>query len=177
MENMENPEPKSKSQIKRDHKAIQSFVRTLVEAPNSQLKKLPLSDYIIDEIRQTRLMQKGAHKRQIGFISKQMLDEPYEEAQQLFNQLQKPTAQANKQFHQLEKWRDGLIEQDEAVMTLLVDEYQADRQHIRRLVRNINSESEKRQPPRSFRLLFQYIKQLQQDQLISEEPMPDIENQ
>ena len=78
-------------------------MRQLINTPDGQLKKLPLSDYIREEIAQARTMSKSALKRQVGFISKRMADEPVEQAIQQLGSLQQPAAQANAHFHQLER--------------------------------------------------------------------------
>ncbi|MGB5707226.1 MAG: ribosome biogenesis factor YjgA [Arenicellales bacterium] len=165
---MDHQEPKSKSAIKREFKSLQEFVRTLVEIPDSQLKKLPLSNFITDEIVRARSMSKGALKRQIGYISKNMADEATDEARELLAALKQPQAKANAHFHQLEKWRDQLIGGDDAIVDTLVSQYQADRQKLRQLVRNSEQEAERQLAPRAARQLFQYLRKITSDQEVSE---------
>ncbi len=153
-------ETKSKSQVKRELKVVQEFVRTLVGIADSQLKKLPLSDSILDEIVSARTMRKTALKRQISYISKRMSDEPVEEVINLLDSLQKPDALANAHFHQLESWREKLLLDDRETITLLVENYQADRQYLRQLIRNARRESEQNTAPKSSRALFQYLRKL-----------------
>jgi ribosome-associated protein len=161
---LDHQEPKSKSAIKREFKSLQEFVRTLVEIPDSQLKKLPLSNFITGEIIRARSMSKGALKRQIGYISKNMADEATDEARELLAALKQPQAKANAHFHQLEKWRDQLIGGDDAIVDTLVSQYQADRQKLRQLVRNSEQEAERQLAPRAARQLFQYLRKITSEQ-------------
>ncbi len=160
---MDDAEVKSKSQIKRELKALQDFVRRLVEISHNQLKQLPLSEPIIEEIVGARLMTKTALKRQIGYISKRITEEPVEQARELLDRLQKPDAQANARFHQLEHWREQLILDNPETVQHLVDHYQADRQYLRQLVRNAKREQQREAAPKSARILFQYLRKLTSD--------------
>ncbi|MEJ2177995.1 MAG: ribosome biogenesis factor YjgA [Gammaproteobacteria bacterium] len=155
---MQQQEPKSKSAVKREHKAVQDFVRALIDTSDNQLKKLPLSESVIAEIVRARSMSKSALKRQIGFIAKNMADEPVDDARAALASLKQPLALANAHFHKLESWRDRLIAGDQDVLETLVHQYHADRQKVRQLVRSAQREAERDQPPRSFRQLFQYLR-------------------
>ena len=157
---MEQQEPKSKSAVKREFKSLQEFVRTLIELPDSQLQKLGLSSFVTDEIARARTMSKSALKRQIGFITKNMIDEPVDQARATLAAMKQPLARANAHFHQLESWRDQLIDGNEEVIEILVHRYQADRQKIRQLVRNAVREADREQAPKSSRLLFRYLRTL-----------------
>ena len=53
-----------------------------------------------------------------------------------------------------------LIEKDEAVTRFFNEYPNADVQHIRALVRNARKEHEQAKPPKSFRELFQVIKEV-----------------
>ena len=64
-------------------------------------------------------------------------------------------------FHKIEKWRDELIAGKNGVLDDVVREFpEADRQHIRQLVRNALKENEKEKTPRSSRALFKYLKEV-----------------
>lgn len=161
---MEQQEPKSKSAVKREFKSLQEFVRTLIELPDSQLQKLGLSSFVTDEIIRARAMAKGALKRQIGYITKNMVDEPVDQARTILAAMKQPLAHANAHFHQLERWRDQLLDSDEDVIETLVHRYQADRQKIRQLVRGAAREAEREQAPKSSRLLFRYLRTITADE-------------
>ncbi|MBX2869133.1 MAG: DUF615 domain-containing protein [Acidiferrobacterales bacterium] len=154
----------SKSERKRRHKALQDFVSDLTEAPENQLARIGFDEAILEEIRTARKMTKSARNRQIGFISKKMDREldyiTIESARQTFEAFKHPSAAANAHFHQLENWRESLINGDRSLLERLVNEFNADRQQLRRLIREANKQMEFDQTPTASRQLFQYLRKL-----------------
>ena len=64
-------------------------------------------------------------------------------------------------LHKLEDLRIRLVEGGNEVIEEVVALYpMADRQQLRTLIRNAKKEKEANKPPKSFRLLFQYLKDL-----------------
>ena len=64
-------------------------------------------------------------------------------------------------FHKLEQIRDRLIDNgDDAVAEVLNLWPDADRQQLRSLIRNAKKEKEGNKPPKSARLIFQYLREL-----------------
>lgn len=157
---MPNSDKPSKSALKRAHKAIQDFVQELLDTPDSILNQLPLSGYIVEEIQQARDMKMGARKRQVGFISKCMADEPIDIARVKLEQLRRPTARANDIFHRIEAMRDALIEGDDTVLESLVRDHGGDRRQLRSLASEARREAEREATPKSARKLFRIIRSL-----------------
>lgn len=150
----------SKTAIKKAFKQQQQLVRTLVTTSDSYLAQLGLSESTVEEIKRARGMTRGAFKRQVGFISKLMAEEDVTAASSRLEALQQPDAEANAVFHQLEQWRQQLLDNDDALQNRLVTEYHADRQQLRTLVRNAQREADRQSAPKSSRLLFRYLRQL-----------------
>jgi len=72
-----------------------------------------------------------------------------------------PSKQQTAELHQLEQWRDRLIDGDEKLLTELIDQFPViDRQQIRQLVRNAGTEQKRNKPPKSARLLFKYLSEI-----------------
>ncbi len=167
MENNQQEAP-SKSERKRLHKALQDFVSALIEAPENQLTRLGLPEDVLEEIRSARKMTKSARNRQIGYISKKIDREIQQEtiniARQTFDAFKHPSAAANAHFHQIEKWRDSLTSGDTALLEWLVSEHNADRQLLRRGIRDANKQREANKPPVASRQLFQYLRKLSESQ-------------
>lgn len=68
-------------------------------------------------------------------------------------------------FHKLETLRDRLVEEgDDAIPTVLELYPDADRQQLRSLVRNAQKEQATNKPPKSFRQIFQYLRELAEKQ-------------
>ena len=64
--------------------------------------------------------------------------------------------------HAIERWRTRLIGDEQALGELLGQYPRADTQRLRALVRNIKREAAAKKPPRSFRELFQELREIVQ---------------
>ncbi|TNF97642.1 MAG: DUF615 domain-containing protein [Gammaproteobacteria bacterium] len=165
MTDAERPEQKSKSQIKREYLALQHLGANLIELSLSSLESIPISDVLREAIKEAKKLKRGALKRQVQYIGGLMRDEDTEAIQQALNDLAMPHRKQVQAFHQVEKWRDALIAGDDELMTDLANRFEnADRQHIRQLVRNAVKEKKLDKTPKSARLLFQYLSELQAEE-------------
>ncbi|MDT8371924.1 MAG: ribosome biogenesis factor YjgA [Gammaproteobacteria bacterium] len=155
----------SKSQIKRELLAIKELGRELVELPNRDLAKLNLDQDLLDHIIKAKGLSHGALKRQIGFIGGLLAHEDTEHIQANLTKLRQAHNGEVKQFHQIEQWRDQLLAGDDAVMPVLLNQFDGfDIQHVRQLVRNATKEANQNKPPKSARVLFKYLQQCQSEQ-------------
>ena len=67
----------------------------------------------------------------------------------------------NAAFHALEKAREDVINHgDDGIQRLMEEHPQLDRQKLRQFHRQIRKEREKNGPPKAFRELFQYLKEM-----------------
>jgi len=152
----------NKTALKREMKVLHDLGRQLVELAQTKLETIPLSERMYDAVASGKKMKKSALQRQLRFISSIMVEEDIEAIQLQLKLLAKPIQQANDEFHQLEQWRDQLIAGDNELSNTLVNELQADRQHLRQLIRNATKEAQQNKPPKSSRLLFKYLKELKE---------------
>jgi len=155
---------KSKSQVKRELDALKVLGKALIELSAKDLEKLNLSEDLLYALTKAQDMNKGALKRQIGFIGGVLSREDHAEIQRSVDLLKLPHQGQVKQFHQLEQWRDRLLEGDNTVYGELIAEFDGfDVQHVRQLVRNADREAKQNKPPKAARQLFQYLQSQQQD--------------
>jgi ribosome-associated protein len=63
-------------------------------------------------------------------------------------------------LHQVENWRDRLLAEPNALTELLAAYPQSDAQRLRALIRNALKEKELSKPPKSFRELFQVLREI-----------------
>jgi ribosome-associated protein len=63
-------------------------------------------------------------------------------------------------MHQLERWRDKLLESDAALTEFLAAYPHADVQRLRTLIRNAQKEVEAQKPPKNFREIFQALREI-----------------
>lgn len=155
----------NKTALKREMKVMHDLGRELIELPNSKFTTIPLSERMYDAIFSGKKMKKAALQRHLRFISSIMPEEDVEAIQLQLKLIAKPIQKANDEFHQVEKWRDQLIEGEVEIINTLVNEIQADRQKLRQLVRNASKEAKLNKPPKASRLLFKYLKELYSETL------------
>ena len=152
----------NKTALKRDMKVLHDLGRELVELAQTKFETIPLSERMYDAITSGKKMKKSALQRQLRFISSIMHEEDIEAIQLQLRLLAKPIEKANDEFHQVEEWRDQLIAGDNDLVNTLVDKIQAERQQLRQLIRNASKEAQQNKPPKASRLLFKYLKELQE---------------
>ena len=154
--------PPSKSQLKRNAHTLQQLGVDLLDIPESEWLTLKLPEALIMALKEAkRLHSRGARKRQLQYIGKLMRDVDPEPIQHYFEQLRQKARQQAHIHHELENWRNRLIEEgDPAVEVFLVQHPQADRQHLRQLIRQAKKEHAHNKPPKSSRALFRYIREL-----------------
>lgn len=149
----------SKSQLKREAHALQELGEELIRLPEKQLAELDLPERLKDAVELARrISSHGAQKRQRQYIGRLMgeLDSaPIRAALERFKGVDQA---AKARFKESERWRDRLMgEGDTALTEFLVRFPAADRQHLRRLLREASLESVSGKPPRHARELFRYI--------------------
>ncbi len=160
MEEKEQPDEYiSKSQRKRASHAAQQLGQKLVELPTSQLNKIDLPDRLREAICHAKTIKShSAHKRQMQYIGRLMRDIDVQPIEQYMQSRQWEPRKETEKHHLAEQWRDGLINNfDVFFHTVQASQPTIDRQHIRQLVRNSTKEQKENKPPKSKRILYQYL--------------------
>lgn len=155
-------EEKSKTQVKRELHALVDLGERLTTLKPDLLNRLPLTDglrrALADAPKHTANI---ARKRHILFIGRLMRDQDIDAILSLIDQLDASTRQYNERFHGLERWRDRLLGGDDAVLESFFGDYpEADRQHLRQLIRQAQHEAAQSKPPAASRKIFKYIREL-----------------
>ncbi|WP_018150051.1 ribosome biogenesis factor YjgA [Leeia oryzae] len=169
----------SKSQKKREMHALQTMGDALVALGKDQLKKLQLPERLFDAIMEAkRLTAHGAIRRQSQYIGKLMRHVDAAPIQAYLDQLTQSSSAQTAWLHRIERWRDKLVSDSNAI-TLFADEFpEADIQQVRQLVRNALKERELNKPPKAYRELFQLLKALQPPPIpVSEPTDEDLEDE
>jgi ribosome-associated protein len=160
---MQDPQtPVSKSQRKRDAKALQELGEALVDLSAEQLQRIELPASVREAVTLAQgIRQHGGRKRQIQYIGKLLRSLDAEPIRAALETLEGRSREAAARHHRLERWRDRLLEEgDGAVAELMEVMPSADSQHLRQLVRNARREAAAGQPPRAARSLFRYLRDL-----------------
>ena len=152
----------SKSQLKRDAKGLVEMGERLLTIPEDQLSHIGLPD-VVTAVLDTKKIKKGnARKRMLQYLGKLLRNADLTNVELLIDRFDASSVEHVTHFHQLEDWRERLIEEDKMVTGEITAVYpDLDRQHLRALARNaINERRQDKQPPVHFRKLFQYLKSL-----------------
>jgi ribosome-associated protein len=152
----------SKSQRKRDMHNLQDLGQQLVDLPKDQFDKISLEESLRDAIVDARhIRQHGAKKRQLQYIGKIMRNIDAGPIKEQLDTIQGHSIQATQMLHNIERWRDRLLEQgDQALEELVIKFPQTDRQYMRQILRNAQKEKLTNKPPKSARILFSYLREL-----------------
>ena len=159
-------EEKSKTQVKRELHALQELGERLTTLKPDVLDRLPLTDALRKALADApKHTANIARKRHLQFIGKLMREQDIDAILALLDQVDASTRQYNERFHNLERWRDRLIEgNDEVLEKFIVDYPDADRQHLRGLIRHAQHEAAHNKAPASSRKIFKYIRELDEAQ-------------
>ena len=149
----------SKSEIKRDAEALKKLGVELVQLSKNELSKIPLDEDMIYAIELAQKIKKEGYRRQIQYIGKLLRNRDIDPISQALDKLKNRHNQQNAILHKLEKLRDDLIDTGDAE-PIIAWNPQADRQQLRQLARTAKKERDTNKPPKSARLIFQYLKYL-----------------
>ncbi|HGK4881254.1 TPA: ribosome biogenesis factor YjgA [Yersinia enterocolitica] len=155
----------SKSEIKRDAEALKDLGTELVELGKNALEKIPLDEDLLAVVELAQKIKKEGRRRQIQLIGKMLRARDVEPIQTALDKLKNRHNQQVSLFHKLETLRDRLVEEGDDVIPTVLELYpEADRQQLRSLVRNAQKEKAANKPPKSYRQIFQYLRELAEKQ-------------
>lgn len=156
-------EPKSKSQIKREFQEFQALGKQLMDLPNKQLAVVPLTEDMREAILLGKSLKREPMNRQLRFIGKRMPNEDIESIRLTLDKLQQPHRDKVKVLHEMEQWRDQLLQGDQTLLEKLSNKFENfEHQHVRQLIRNAKKEQQLNKPPKSARSLFKYLMSLKE---------------
>ncbi|NIF22583.1 MULTISPECIES: ribosome biogenesis factor YjgA [Pantoea] len=151
----------SKSEIKRDAEELKRLGAELVELGKNALDKIPLDEELRNAIELAQRIKKEGRRRQLQLIGKMLRSRDEDPIRQALDKLKNRHNQQVALFHKLEALRDRLIEKGDDALAEVMGLYpDADRQQLRSLVRNAQKEKAANKPPKSSRLIFQYLREL-----------------
>ncbi|WP_348696266.1 ribosome biogenesis factor YjgA [Duganella fentianensis] len=157
----------SKSELKRQVNALQELGEALVNEPRDRVKRVPMPEDVRDAILECQtITNHEGRRRQMQFVGKKMrtLDEEEVAAIQRAIDSWKGASKADTAaMHALERRRDKLLADDNALTTLLAENPELDVQHLRTLIRNARKEQAENKPPKAYREIFQILKQIEAD--------------
>jgi ribosome-associated protein len=153
----------SKTQRKREMQALQGLGEELVALGTDKLAELDLPTRLLDAVLDAKRISKfGALRRQMQYLGRLMRDADADAIRSQLDVWKGTSVAETARVHAIERWRTRLIG-DELALGELLDQYpRADAQRLRALIRNIKREAAAKKPPRSFRELFQELREVVQ---------------
>ena len=150
----------SRTRRKLDDLALQELGEALVAVPAAKLAELDLPERLSDAIVHARSISKfGALRRQMQYIGRLMREEG--DAGTIRARLDAwngVSVEETARLHLIERWRLKLLDDDKGLDALIAEYPRADIQRLRTLIRNTKREKEAEKPPKSFRELFQALR-------------------
>jgi len=159
--NLEADLPPSKTQLKAEADAQQAIGVRLCELPKDKLLKLNLPEDLLTAIQESKkITANGAirrHRQYLGRLMREIDTAPIIE--QFARWDGKHTAE-NAYFHGLERWRDRLINDANALSEFIALHPNTDSQQLRTLIRNAQKELAAGKPPKSSREIFKLLRDI-----------------
>ena len=155
-------EPVSKSEKKRDADVLQKTGVKFIELSLAKLDTLPLTDTLRKAIIDAKSIKShGAKRRQAQLIGKLMRAADYEEILAAYEHMLEEESAVTANFHEVELWRDKLMQEGKEALTEFIDAYQPeDVQHLRQLIKKAIDDHLKEKNSGAAKALFRYLRSL-----------------
>lgn len=154
----------SKSQRKRDMTGLQKLGEQLVAEPTDRVKRVPMPEDVRNAILECQqIKDHEGRRRQLQFVGKKMrglTDDEVAAIQKTIDGWKGLSKADTAMMHALERQRDKLLANDDALTELLRQHPELNAQQLRTLIRNARKEQAENKPPKAYREIFQIMKQL-----------------
>jgi len=153
--------PTSKTKLKAEADAQQALGVKLSALSKDKLNKLNLPEELLTAVLDTKkITANGAIRRHRQYLGRLMRDvDTAPIIEQLSRWEGKNTAE-NAYFHGLERWRDRLISEPNALSEFMALHPNTDSQQLRALIRNAQKEHLANKPPKSSREIFKLLREI-----------------
>ena len=162
----EEQAPLSKTKRKQAMDELQDLGEELVTLSTDRIKKINIPEDLRDAVRAAQRMTRHdeARRRQMQYIGKLMRNVEVEPIRDALALVRGESASETAKLHRLEQLRSTLLA-DEKVLHEIATRYPSvDLQHLRSLRRAAVKEHEQNKPPRSYRAIFQLLKDLEKEE-------------
>lgn len=153
-------EPISKSERKRRAHRLQALGRRLTELRPHDLETLDLPDVLVGAIADyQRFASHEARRRQLQFIGRLMREMDTGSLQSALDGLEGQSAQARYEFHQLEAWRERLLEDSDALTDFIAAHPDVDVQQLRHRIDQVHRATSEDRRRTAYRALFRFLRE------------------
>ena len=152
----------SKSARKREMEALQTLAERMAALSDTELARLGVDARLREALALVRPMRpSGARNRQLKHCVKFIDIGALAEVRAYLDDRQSHRVAANREFHEIEHWRDRLVAEGDQALQALFDVYgKLDRQRIRQLCRDAIREKQTGRPAGAGRRLFRELRDL-----------------
>ncbi len=158
----EESAPPSKTQRKRAMEELQVLGEDLVARPADRVRKIELPEDLRAAVREAQRMTRhdDARRRQMQFIGRLMRDVDPEPIREALAVVRGESAEDTARLHRLERLRADLLADEKVLYEIASGSPSIDLQQLRSLRRAALLEQAQGKPPRSYRAIFQLLKEL-----------------
>ena len=150
----------SKTKRKEEMHDLQKLGVELTTLSKDQLAKLDLPDVLREAIKLSqKITANGAIRRQRQYIGKLMRDVDTEAIQEKLMYIRGESIKSTKLLHLSQKWREELLDNDDALNKFIAEYGDFDISELRQLIRQVRKEREQLQN-KNYRSLFQFIRDI-----------------
>jgi ribosome-associated protein len=149
----------SKTQQKKLMLSLQELGAELVALNDTQLASMALPEALRDAVLAAKRMSKfEARRRQLQYIGKLMRAVDPEPIRARLDGWKANSREQTARLHRIERWRERLIADDQALGEFIAAYPNVDAQQLRALVRNTQRDRLENRPPKHYRVLFHLIR-------------------
>lgn len=141
---------------------LQKLGERLTRESPAVIGRMPLSEEMLAALEEAkRIKSHIALRRHYRRLGKLLQREALDDIQRVIDEVDNRHQAGVARFHQLERWRERLIEGGSDDFGAFCAEFaQADRQRLRQLIQAVQRERAREQPPAAYRKLFKYLREL-----------------
>jgi ribosome-associated protein len=159
---MEDTPAKSRTQKKKEDRALQQLGEELLTISAEQLAAIEMPDELVEAVHLGRkTTQHGARRRQLQYIGSLMRKIDAALIRKALDNIRQGDHQKALVFKKVERWRDALQDgQMSVVEDILTQCPEAERQRLMQLVRNARKDAAIGKAVKASRMLFRYLRQV-----------------
>jgi ribosome-associated protein len=148
----------SKTRRKAEMDELQALGEALVRVDPRRLSDLDLPERLLEAIGETRRITKHeARRRQLQFIGRLMRDVDASTIRARLAEWNDAPNREKARLHAIERWRERLLADSEALGALCTEHPSADRPALAALIDSVHRERTHSRPPRAYRELFRAL--------------------
>ncbi len=153
----------SKTRRKQAVAELQDLGEALVDLGADQLAQLDLPERLLDAVMDARRIKAfSARRRQLQYIGKIMRGVDPVPIREKIDAWTASSHEETARLHLVEGWRQRLLDDEGSLTGFLAQHPRADPQQLRLLIRSTHRERDQGRPPRSYRALFQMLREIMQ---------------